>query len=159
MAEVNLWPPTTSKREPLVQYTNNKALTVPPTSGRAQIKVQQKLPTVNTVKSTTERPSPRQIYEHTAMNGVEQSFIEEVKCYHISPSHLSTPEDPLAASIPPKPPYHAGPSSVMQMWQHTRPKNHRQASSPTNKNEMTTSNLRRGWAAQHDVTVICDSQL
>jgi len=61
--------------------------------------------------------------------------------------------------IPPKPPYHAGPSSVTQTWQHTRPKNHRQASSPTNENETTTSNLRQGWAVQHDATVICDSRL
>jgi len=99
MTEVNLWPLTTPQRDPLATYPKSKALTVTPTGGRAQIRVQQKLSTAKAIQSMTERPSAR-IYEQTATYGDERCFSKEANRYNISHLHLSTPEDPPAASIP-----------------------------------------------------------
>jgi len=84
MAEVNLRPPIAPDRDSLVPYPSPRALTVPPTSGRAQILAR---------------------YSPFMAQGSEILSTSVDDTTQQAPSQGCSPEVPPATPIPPKPPY------------------------------------------------------
>jgi len=115
MADANRWPSITAKRDTPAPSPTPRALTVSPTSGRAQTQVQFKTPTLNTAHPMTERFSHHQTDEQTSImeslkNAASQRQVQVTK---YAPYNKQALEDIPGETIPPKPPHHTGISTAM----------------------------------------------
>ncbi len=113
MMEVDHQPPKPSEQDSQEPFLSPIALSVTPTSGRAQTRVQHRPSTLKITTPTTKQASARKIHEKT-MSKVERKHDTSLKKLYVlnpAPYQEQYPKDPLDAPIPPKPLYSDCPSN------------------------------------------------
>jgi len=162
MMEVDRRPPKTSERDPLVPFYSPTALTVTPTGGRAQTRVQHRPPTLKTNPPTTKQSSARKGYAPT-LKAATRFDTSTTRLYGIYPApyQVRPPKEHPDETIPPKPPYSAGFTTKTTAENNTDSSplacGHKQEESPASSTD-TTVDLKQREVTPYDALAVAQRQ-